>query len=98
MKFKGLIPKTKLKYETYKNVMAIGSGLNYSKVSVSADDIALLQYTGGTTGVSKGAMLTHKNVLSNCMQILEWAKPFVSPGERNCINSFTSLSYIRLDC
>ncbi len=87
MKFKGLIPKTKLKFKTYKNVMEIGSRLNYSRVAISADDVALLQYTGGTTGVSKGAMLTHKNVLSNCMQILEWAKPFVSPGEETVLTA-----------
>lgn len=37
------------------------------------EDIAVLQYTGGTTGVSKGVMLTHRNLIVNCYQIIEWA-------------------------
>ncbi len=47
----------------------------------SADDIAFLQYTGGTTGVSKGAMLTHGNILSNMLQIAAWMKPQLEEGE-----------------
>jgi long-chain acyl-CoA synthetase len=41
-------------------------------VPVSSDDLAVLQYTGGTTGVPKGAMLTHGNLVANCMQIVTW--------------------------
>lgn len=48
---------------------------------VTPDDIAFLQYTGGTTGVSKGAMLTHRNVASNVAQIEAWMRPFL--GERS---------------
>src|SRR5208283_6166962 len=36
------------------------------------DSVALLQYTGGTTGISKGAMLTHRNILSNVLQLVSW--------------------------
>lgn len=42
------------------------------KVQISPDDIALLQYTGGTTGVPKGAVLTHRNLVSNCLQSVAW--------------------------
>ena len=41
-------------------------------VQISPDDIALLQYTGGTTGVPKGAVLTHRNLISNCLQSAAW--------------------------
>ena len=42
------------------------------KVAVGLDDIAVLQYTGGTTGVSKGAILTHRNLTANCQSVLAW--------------------------
>jgi long-chain acyl-CoA synthetase len=44
------------------------------------DDVAVLQYTGGTTGVSKGAMLTHRNLLSNLMQVFEVMQSEIRPG------------------
>lgn len=47
----------------------------FTQVPVSMDeDIAVFQYTGGTTGVSKGAMLTHRNISANVLQLLEWMK------------------------
>jgi long-chain acyl-CoA synthetase len=46
----------------------------FTKPTIKQDDIAFLQYTGGTTGVSKGAMLTHKNIVANMLQIKEWVK------------------------
>ena len=52
-----------------------GALLTYRKPVVSQSDIALLQYTGGTTGVSKGAILTHRNLIANVLQIEAWLKP-----------------------
>jgi long-chain acyl-CoA synthetase len=49
--------------------------LSYQKPAISQSDIALLQYTGGTTGISKGAILTHRNLIANVMQIEAWLKP-----------------------
>ncbi len=45
------------------------------------DDVILLQYTGGTTGVSKGAMLTNRNIVSNMIQIRAWLLPFLEEGK-----------------
>ncbi len=50
-------------------------------VEVTHDDIAFLQYTGGTTGVSKGAMLTHRNIIANLQQSHAWIRPFLRDHE-----------------
>jgi long-chain acyl-CoA synthetase len=47
---------------------------------IAASDTAFLQYTGGTTGVAKGAVLTHGNVVSNVVQVVAWARPFFDRG------------------
>ena len=46
-----------------------------SKPQLGSDDLAVLQYTGGTTGIPKGVMLLHRNVVANMLQIDEWLKP-----------------------
>lgn len=56
----------------FKNALALGKKLNLEKVPLNNQDIAFLQYTGGTTGVSKGAMLTHRNIISNILQAEAW--------------------------
>jgi len=62
-------------------VMAKGAGTPPKLVPVSPDDIAFLQYTGGTTGVAKGAMLLHRNVAANVMQCEAWMVPYF--GDRS---------------
>jgi long-chain acyl-CoA synthetase len=56
----------------WKAALAKGKGLAYTKPSVVGSDIAFLQYTGGTTGVSKGAILTHRNLVANMQQVGVW--------------------------
>jgi long-chain acyl-CoA synthetase len=71
----------------FRDVIAAGKKLHFTSVTVSADDIAFLQYTGGTTGVSKGAILTHRNILANLMQADAWFKPIFEKGKEIIITS-----------
>jgi long-chain acyl-CoA synthetase len=64
-----------------RDVLALGSKAGFLPVACKADDLAFLQYTGGTTGVSKGAMLTHRNVLSNVEQGRVWFDPIIDKTE-----------------
>jgi long-chain acyl-CoA synthetase len=59
----------------FNEVLKNGEKADYTKPNVEGKDIAFLQYTGGTTGVSKGAILTHRNIIANMEQISEWMKP-----------------------
>jgi long-chain acyl-CoA synthetase len=59
----------------FNDALDTGAGMELKKVEVGPEDLAFLQYTGGTTGVSKGAMLTHRNVVANMEQVSAWFKP-----------------------
>ena len=65
----------------------ISNNFGYEDVYVESDDIALLQYTGGTTGKSKAAILTHRNLLSNVQQVSNWIEPHIKPGEEIIITA-----------
>ena len=56
-------------------------------VPLAHDDIAFLQYTGGTTGVSKGAMLTQRNLVANLLQAKAWIKPYLGEGPQIVITA-----------
>jgi long-chain acyl-CoA synthetase len=58
--------------QRFNAVIAEGSGMQLKSVPVGLEDIAFLQYTGGTTGVSKGAMLLHRNIIANIQQSAAW--------------------------
>ncbi|MEO0047174.1 MAG: hypothetical protein RLZZ410_133 [Pseudomonadota bacterium] len=59
----------------FKNALHKGSQSNWIRPEIKGDDIAFLQYTGGTTGISKGAVLLHRNILANIFQIESWLEP-----------------------
>jgi long-chain acyl-CoA synthetase len=59
----------------FAQAVAIGKRLPFKAPKLAHDDIAFLQYTGGTTGVSKGATLTHRNVIANVLQNDAWLEP-----------------------
>lgn len=64
-----------------KQALARGAGKKVAPPQLEATDIAFLQYTGGTTGVSKGAVLTHRNIIANMLQAREWIKSSIKEGE-----------------
>lgn len=73
---KKMVPAYSLpKAHAFPKVLKTGASRTYRPVNVRREDIAVLQYTGGTTGVAKGAMLTQGNLVSNLLQV----KPMVSP-------------------
>jgi long-chain acyl-CoA synthetase len=59
----------------FKDALAQGGKMPFTRATLAASDVAFLQYTGGTTGVSKGATLTHRNVIANVLQAEAWAEP-----------------------
>src|ERR1700739_3106919 len=59
----------------FNDALAAGKGLTFNKPKIGPDDVAFLQYTGGTTGVSKGATLLHRNILANVLQNDAWLQP-----------------------
>jgi long-chain acyl-CoA synthetase len=59
----------------FNDALSQGAGKTFTPAQVGADDIAVLQYTGGTTGVSKGAVLLHRNLVANILQAEAWYQP-----------------------
>lgn len=59
----------------FNDALAKGRGARFNAPQLKPDDMALLQYTGGTTGVSKGAVLLHKNIIANVLQSEAWNEP-----------------------
>jgi len=73
---KKLVPPYELPGATsFNQVLAAGRGLTLQAPTIGPDDIAFLQYTGGTTGVSKGATLSHRNLVANTLQANAWLQP-----------------------
>jgi len=60
---------------TFNDALAAGRGMKLTKPAITREDVAFLQYTGGTTGVSKGATLLHRNIIANMLQNDAWLQP-----------------------
>jgi long-chain acyl-CoA synthetase len=61
----------------FRSALAEGRKLELTPPTIGPDDLAFLQYTGGTTGVAKGAMLLHRNLVANLLQVDAWLKPLL---------------------
>ncbi len=98
-KIKKMVPKYNLD-QSYKFIDIINNHGNYklNEISLKLDDIAFLQYTGGTSGTIKAAMLTHKNILSNVLQVREWLGPHLKYGEDTAICALPLYHIFALTC
>ena len=65
----------------------VSNNFSFEDVLIDENDTALLQYTGGTTGKSKAAILTHKNLLSNVQQVSNWIEPHIKQGKEIVITA-----------
>ncbi|PHV11275.1 AMP-binding protein [Chitinimonas sp. BJB300] len=80
--FKKMVPEYTLPQAvSFNSALTMGKGQELKKVDVTHEDIAFLQYTGGTTGISKGAMLTHRNIIANMQQAHAWLRPLIEEGK-----------------
>ena len=78
---KKLVPAFSLPGATqFPRALEIGASAEFSPPEIDLTDLAFLQYTGGTTGIAKGAMLTHGNMVANVEQARAWLLPFVEDG------------------
>ena len=69
----------------FRHALRAGARHKFSEADVGPDDLAFLQYTGGTTGVPKGAMLTHGNMVANMQQLSAWVRPFLNEGSETAV-------------
>jgi long-chain acyl-CoA synthetase len=81
-------------HTTFKAALAEGARLSFTPAKQCPDDIAFLQYTGGTTGISKGATLLHSNLIANLLQTQAWLEP--ARAKRADVTQFTTVAALPL--
>ena len=82
----------------FNDAMRIGASKPMPQINLKPDDVAFLQYTGGTTGVAKGAMLTHRNMIANMMQAREWFGPIVNEQGEQVVTPLPMYHIFALTC
>jgi long-chain acyl-CoA synthetase len=82
-KVKKMVPAFSLPGATkFNDAITAGRRMNLNRPDIKHDDVAFLQYTGGTTGVSKGATLLHRNIIANVLQNEAWLQPALNKGKQ----------------
>jgi long-chain acyl-CoA synthetase len=72
----------------FKDAMAQGARAKFTPVPIDLKDVAILQYTGGTTGIAKGAQLSHGNIVAHNAIVVQWFKPYTSkPGDNTILTA-----------
>jgi long-chain acyl-CoA synthetase len=97
-RIKKLVPDFKLpNATTFPEALSAGRKRAFTRTEIGPDDIAFLQYTGGTTGVAKGAVLLHRNLVANLLQVVAWHEPLIAappPVDRPTIITALPLYHI----
>jgi long-chain acyl-CoA synthetase len=94
-KVKKMVPAFSLPGATrFNDAIAAGRRMTLRKPDIKPDDVAFLQYTGGTTGISKGATLLHRNIVANTLQNEAWLQPALNKG--NLTEQFTIVTALPL--
>ena len=92
---KKMVPDFSLPHAVrFRAALKMGSKHRFEKQPVLSDDLAFLQYTGGTTGVAKGAMLTHRNMVANLEQMYAWMEPRIDEAGDEIIISSLPMYHI----
>jgi long-chain acyl-CoA synthetase len=87
-KIKKMVPQYSLPNAiSMKKALSLGRNATYTPPTLSHNDLAFLQYTGGTTGVAKGAMLTHGNIVANLQQASAWLTGLVDEGKETIVTA-----------
>jgi long-chain acyl-CoA synthetase len=71
----------------FKVALRLGASARFERVDVGPEDLAFLQYTGGTTGAPKGAMLSHRNIIANLQQAHAWLRPVLEEGRETIVTA-----------
>ena len=94
-----MVPKYSLpNSQNFKEALKIGSNFSFKKQDIDKEDIAFLQYTGGTTGGVKAAILSHRNILANAIQVREWLGNKLKFGEDLAICALPLYHIFALTC
>ena len=94
-----MVPKYSLpQSKNFKDVLKIGSNYSFKSQNIQKEDIAFLQYTGGTTGGVKAAILSHRNILANAIQVREWLGTKLKFGEDLAICALPLYHIFALTC